>query len=166
MMQSLLADRFKFAAHRETRELPVYALMLAKNGSKLKEAIPENSYPNGIKDEQGRGVAGMMRITPGHIEGQAIPIANLLGVLTQVTGRTVVDRTGLTGKYDISLQWTPDEPQTLPTAADGANREPSQESSGPSIFTAIQEQLGLRLESAKGPVEGLVIDHVEKPSAN
>ena len=162
MLQALLADRFKMVAHTETRELPIYALVVAKGGPKLHEANPGDTYPNGLHGPDGKGGGpGMMRMSPTSIEGQAIPISQLLGLLTQNTGRTVLDKTGLTGKYDISLHWTPDEPAML----NGAPAPPS-DASGPSLFTALQEQLGLKLESQKGPVPGVVIDHLERPTEN
>ena len=107
----------------------------------------------------------------GELNGQGLPVGSLVRLLTQQLGRTVLDKTGLTGKYDFTLQWTPDESQA-PMFKGTAGSQPGTssttppESSGPSIFTAIQEQLGLKLESQKGPVEILVIDHVEKPSEN
>jgi uncharacterized protein (TIGR03435 family) len=96
---------------------------------------------------------------PGGVRGAAAPISNLTGLLSQQLGRTVIDRTGLTGKYDFVLKWTPDTAYHVESDNDGPP-------DGPSLFTAVQEQLGLRLESAKAPVEFLVIDHVEKPDAN
>jgi uncharacterized protein (TIGR03435 family) len=103
MMRPVLVDRFHFAAHLETRELPVYELVVAKGGSRLKKATPGDPYLNGLKDDQGRSAPGMMRVGFGTLDCQAIPIANLLETLTQLTGRTVVDRTGLTGKYDVQF---------------------------------------------------------------
>ena len=101
----------------------------------------------------------------GLIAGQAIPVAYLAHELTQQLGRMVVDKTGLTGKYDFTLKWTPDVTQGPTESQQGTGNTPSTDSSV-SIFTAIQEQLGLKLESQKAPVEVLVIDHVEKPSEN
>ena len=106
----------------------------------------------------------------GSLTGQAVSIQSLAHLLSQQLGRTVLDRTGLTGNYDFSLQWTPDEGQPSafkePVGGQGPGNAPPPDASGLSIFTAIQEQLGLKLESQKGPVEILVIDHAEKPSAN
>lgn len=169
--QSLLADRFKLTLHRETKELPVYALVVGKNGPKLQEAKPGDTYPNGMKGLDGRAHGGMMRMGRGQLTGQAIPLASLATMLSQQLGRTVVDKTGLKGNYDFTLQWTPDQSQPAMLMGPeggkpGTDNAPPPESSGPSIFTAIQEQLGLKLESQKGPVEFLVIDHVEKPSEN
>lgn len=173
MLQTLLADRFNLKAHTETKELPVYALVVAKNGPEIQEAKPGDTYPDGFKGAgpDGRGGTGLIHMGPGQITGQGIPIASLAVVLTQKVGRTVLDKTGLTGKYDFTLKWTPEEIQApMSKGVEGGGQGPDSashaDSSGPSIFTAIQEQLGLKLESQKGPVESLVIDHVERPSAN
>ena len=171
MLQALLADRFKLTIHRESKELPIYTLVIAKGGPKLPEAKPGDTYPNGFKGPEGRPGTGMMRGRDGHVTGQGVPLANLVGMLSRQLGRTVIDKTGLAGKYDFTLQWTPDESQgPMFKGADGgpqgSNSVAPPESAGPSLFTAIQEQLGLKLESQKGPVEIIVIDHVEKPSEN
>jgi bla regulator protein BlaR1 len=163
MLQSLLQDRFELKVHWETKELPVYALAVAKNGPKLHEAKPDDTYPNGIKDEGGVGRAGLMRMGPGRITAQGLPMNTFVRLLSQQLGRTVLDKTGLAGNYDVELQWTPDN---IPASFIGPDGKPTPEISGPSVFTAIQEQLGLKLESQKGPVEVLVIDHVEPASAN
>jgi uncharacterized protein (TIGR03435 family) len=170
MLQALLADRFKLTIHRETKELPIYALVVAKNGPKLQEAKPGDTYPNGFRGPGGRGGRGMMMMGQGELTGQALHVADLARQLSQQLGRTVVDKTGLTGVYDFTLKWTPDNQMAMPGGAGdggrGSDGGASADSSGPSIFTAVQEQLGLKLESQKGPVELLVIDHVEKPSEN
>jgi bla regulator protein BlaR1 len=168
MLQALLADRFKLTLHRETKELPVYALVIAENGSKLQEATPGDTYPNGIKGPNGRpGGAGNIRMGRGLLTGQALPMADIVRALSEQLGRPVLDKTGLTGKYDVMLQWTPDESQ-LPMfkEADGINTAPPPTPSGSSIFRAIQEELGLELRPQDSPVETLVIDHVEKPLEN
>jgi len=152
MMQSLLADRFQLKAHFETREMPMYELVLAKGGPKL----TEDSDPTKRQVASGGTV----------IRAGAAPIRILTDVLEcspDVGGREVVDKTGLTGTYDISLKWTP--LQTGAAAGGGSGSPPSPDAP-PDIFTAIQEQLGLRLEPTKGPVDVLVIDHIEQPSAN
>jgi uncharacterized protein (TIGR03435 family) len=100
----------------------------------------------------------------GTLRASSIPIENLIPILARLLGRTIVDKTGLTGKYDISIEWTPDEGQFAPKGPDTPN--PSSDVTGPSIFTALQEQLGLKLESQKGPVDVLVIERAEKPSEN
>jgi uncharacterized protein (TIGR03435 family) len=169
MLQALLADRFKLAVHHDSKELSIYALVVAKNGPKLQQAKPGDTYPNGIKGPDGTARPGMMRMGRGQLTGQALPLSELARLLTAQLDRTVVDKTGLTGNYDFSLQWTPDESQGAmfrgpDTGPQGS--APSADSSGPSLFTALQEQLGLKLESQKGPVEIYVIDHAEKPSEN
>lgn len=155
MLQAILADRFKMILHTETRERTVFALVIAKNGSKLKGATPDDK--------------GTMRLGRGTLVGQGISTTSLTNMLMQqreLVGRTVLDKTGLSGKYEVTLQWTPDQNfgQTFPGSAGGA--QTAADASGPSLFTAIQEQLGLKLESTKGPAEFLVIDHVETPSEN
>ncbi|MGA3328790.1 MAG: TIGR03435 family protein [Terriglobia bacterium] len=156
-----------------TKELPVYALVVAKNGSKLHEAKPGDTYPKGLKGSDGRpiGHPNVLHIARGQLIGQGIPIGTLAMLLSFQLDRTVLDQTGLKGNYDVTLLWTPDEASAAMTAgpgggASGAGAAPPPESSGPSLFTAIQEQLGLKLESTKGPVEVLVIEHIERPSEN
>jgi uncharacterized protein (TIGR03435 family) len=145
-VRSLLADRFGLVVHTETKEQPVYVLTVAKNGPKLKVAT-NPGLEQGVRGGRGRS------------QGMAAPISMLVNTLSSATGRPVVDKTGLTEKYDYVLEWTPDL-----AAAESTDSAPS--SSGPTIFTALQEQLGLRLESSKGPVVTIVIDRVDRPSAN
>jgi bla regulator protein BlaR1 len=163
MLRPLLEDRFQLKVHQETKELPVYALVVGKNGPKLHEAKPNDTYLDGIKDPDGVARPGLMRMGPGGLTAQGLPMATIVRLLSQQFGRTVVDKTGLTGNYDIKLQWTPD---SGPASMMGPDSKPTPDTAGPSIFTAIQEQLGLKLESQKGPVEVLVIDSAERPSAN
>lgn len=178
MLQSLLADRFKLTAHSETRVLPVYALIVAKDGPKLHEARPGDAYSNGLKTRSGLPVGPHMGVTPlgagGPISVQGLPITSLVGALTrqpELGGKMVVDETGLKGNYDFTLQWKSDEgPALLPSEGDlreqGTANSASSGSSGPSLFTALEEQLGLKLEPQKAPIEILVIDHLDEPSAN
>jgi uncharacterized protein (TIGR03435 family) len=164
MMQPVLADRFRLQAHRETKDRPIYALVIAKGGIKMKEAKPGDTYPNGVKPNSNGFVHGatIFATGPGQITGQAASMADLALSLsnrgTDSLGRVVVDRTGLTGKYDFTLQIAPDQSQ--PEGAEG------QQAAGSAIFTALQEQLGLKLQPATVPTEYLVIDHIEKPSEN
>jgi uncharacterized protein (TIGR03435 family) len=159
MFQSFLRDRFQLKVHWETKELPILALVVAKGGPKLQQAKAGDTYPDGIKGPDGKpaGHAGMMMWGRGRLTGQGIPISNLVPPLTQELGRIVQDKTGLTGKYDIELHWTDDAAPDSRAASD---------SPGPSIFTAMQEQLGLKLESQKAPVQVVLIDHVEQPPPN
>ncbi len=136
MLRVMLEDRFKLKAHQETKELPIFALVPAKGEQKLKEANPEDKYPNGVKGPDGTSRAGMMMMRNGSVTGQAIPISNLANILGRQLGRQVVDKTGLTGKYDLTLTWSPDE------GSAGAADTGSPAGSGPTIFTALQEQLG------------------------
>jgi len=144
MMQELLADRFKLAVHWETRELPVYALVAGKNGARLEAA---KKADKGTSIETGNN----------SMTADDVTMADLARAMTQELsselGRVVVDKTGIAGKYDLALKWTPVESS-------------ASIDTGPSIFTAVQEQLGLKLESAKAPVEVLVIDHVAMPQEN
>lgn len=161
MMQGLLAERFKLTLHRETKESAVYALVVAKNGTKLQESASE---------PRGQGQRQMMRMGRGLISAQQIPMSTLATQLSQALGRSVIDETGLKGNYDVKLEWTPDTSERR-GMGDGDPRPsseapPAPDPAGPSLFTALQEQLGLKLEGRKGPVEILVIDHVEKPSEN
>jgi uncharacterized protein (TIGR03435 family) len=169
MLETLLADRFKLAFHRESRELPMFALVVAKKGSKIEEAKPGDTYPEGMKDLEGKGHGDVMRIERGQLVGQGIPISYLVEMLSQLgLGLVIVDKTGLTGKYDFTLKWTPDQGAPKFKGADGSVQPagPLADSFGPSLFTAMEEQLGLRLERQKGPVDVVVIDHVERPSEN
>lgn len=140
MLQSLLAEYFHLKVHTETRTLSVYEMVAMPGGIKFKVSIPGGS-------------SGHMGIHNTQMTAIGIPLTSLTRSLSTMLHRTVIDKTGLTGLYDFTLNWSRD---------DGS--EP--DSQWPSIFTALQEQLGLKLESAKGPVETLVIDHVEMPSAN
>jgi uncharacterized protein (TIGR03435 family) len=165
MFQSFLGERFQLKVHRETKELSILALVIAKNGPKLREAKAGDAYPDGIKGPDGKpaGHAGMLMWGNGRLTGQGISIAAMVPPLAQELGRTVVDKTGLKGTYDVELRWTPDDTSTPITGPEGRT---AGESPTPSIFTAIQEQLGLKLESRKASVEVLVVDHVEAPAAN
>jgi uncharacterized protein (TIGR03435 family) len=155
MFQQLLADRFKLTVHWETRELPVYAMIVAKNGSHL-QATKQTDDGASISTNN------------GELTARGVTMAEIARALTQELsrelGRVVVDKTGVDGRYDITLRWTP-ESGAAPVSY-GAGDTASQPDAGPSIFTAFQEQLGLKLESTKGPVQVLVIDHVEMPSEN
>jgi bla regulator protein BlaR1 len=173
MLQEFLADRFKLMIHRETQHLPVYNLVISKNGSKLHEANPGDTYPNGFKDADGHARAGNLHFEKGQLIGQGVPVSLLVRHLSreisqELGGSILADRTGLTGNYDFTLKWTPEENQpsifrSAPSGQQGTESTSSAESTEPSLFKALQEQLGLKLELQNGPGEILVIDHVEKP---
>lgn len=173
MMQALLADRFKLVVHHETREFSVYILTIAKGGLKMKEAKPGDTYPNGFKGPGGRGGAGSTLFQMGPsgvmITSQGSSIAGLIGTISREAGRMVLDNTGLTANYDFVLQYTPENfhPRTdltEPPVGSGMTLPP--DFGAISIFTAVQEQLGLKLESVKAPVDVIVVDHAERPSGN
>jgi uncharacterized protein (TIGR03435 family) len=152
MVQSLLADRFKLTLHRDTREEQIYELVVDKGGSKFKEAA-----------DTAKGSPQGLRLGRGQLTAMAAPMPILVNFLSQQLGRSVIDKTGLDGKYDFTLKWMPDP--LAPGSPPGSDAVPL-DPSAPSLTEAIQEQLGLKLQPTKGPVEILVIDHVEKPSEN
>jgi uncharacterized protein (TIGR03435 family) len=166
MLRPLLAERFKLVVHNESREMPVYALVATRTetGGQLKAADVDCS---GLPGTGTRGCAFSVRF--GNIRGRGMPLARLAAVLSQFAGRIVVDRTDVSGPHDFDLTWTPDQfrgRQTAtgeqPVQVDGA----AVDTNGPSLFTAIQEQLGLKLESTRAPVEVLVVDRAERPAAD
>jgi uncharacterized protein (TIGR03435 family) len=169
MVQSLLEDRFKLKSHRETRELPLYELTVTKGGTKLKlsdDQTPPAALLGGGGNQRGGALPrGGIRLGRGNLEAQAQPISILTAALGALyTDRPVVDKTGLKGLYDIKVQWTPDPGLTANAAPGGIPGAGAP--LGPSLFTALEEQLGLKLESARGPLPVLVIDSVQKPSEN
>jgi uncharacterized protein (TIGR03435 family) len=176
MLKNLLAERFHLALHRETKQLPVYALALAKKHGKLGPGMVESkdggcvardpSKPGPQDPGQppfcGNVLGGLSQLT-----GTAATPGDIAPMLSVYVGREVLDKTGLTGKYDITLKFTPDENQLARWRMPGAPPLPAPaDASGPSLFTALQEQLGLKLEPQKAPVDILVIDRAEKPSEN
>jgi len=174
MLQVLLGNRFHLTLHRETRQLPVYELTIGKGGAKLQSSKEGSCTPYSVDSPPPASLPGGPRpsfcgfhTTPGDsLDGKGITMATLAATLSRTyvspLGRNVIDHTGLTGAYDVNLKWAIDSL----SAPAGPNTTPLSDVTGPSIFTALQEQLGLKLESAKGPVEVLVIDHIERPSAN
>jgi len=147
MLRPLLADRFQLKFHRETRQMPIYSLTVTKNGPKLQATAA--------------GVPGYIRPGRGLLEGRGVNMGMLADFLGGSLGQSVTDRTGVIGGFDVRLEWTPTEGEL-----DYKYDDRPIDSSGSSVFTAIQEQLGLKLEASKGPVEVLVIDHIERPPAN
>jgi len=192
LLQSLLAERFNLQTHRETKELPIYELVIGKDGHKLKKSeVQPDTPPETPPADAGRAAqpggaprgnfgaapasapprgASMIRMGRGQLNAQGIQISGITQMLAQQLGRPVIDKTDIKGNYDFNLQWTPDETQRGIGIA-GMDRPAADsplpaDTSGPSLFTAVQEQLGLKLEASKGPVETLVIDRVEKASGN
>lgn len=154
MLRRLLADRFKLKVHREAREVQGYGLVVGKNGLKLHEVQAVGK--------------GWVRNGSGSIEGQEVSISRLAEILSARLGRPVVDLTGIKRVFDIKLNWTPDpaSPKNAAENIESPTVDAKSDSSGQSIFSALQEQLGLRLEARKVPAEIVVIDHVERPSEN
>jgi uncharacterized protein (TIGR03435 family) len=142
-LQVMLADRFQLKVHLEKREMPVYALVIAKGGIRMQVSTENDDHDGGMHGS--RTDDGKSSLT-----GKNLPLEHLVRFLSNQTARPVIDQTGLTGKYNFKMIYAPD----------------INDLTGPSVFTALQEQLGLKLEPQKGPAEVLVIDHVEKPSAN
>jgi uncharacterized protein (TIGR03435 family) len=180
MLRNLLAERFQLAVHREAKEMPIYALVLARGDGKLGAqlrpattdcaALMASLRARGAQPAPpppGERIPCGMRMFPGNLSGGSASMTQLSNVLARFVSRTVIDRTGLSGNYDIDLQWTPDQlPQGLGRGETppGAPAMPAIDPNGPSIFTAVQEQLGLKLESTKGPVDVLIVDRVEHPT--
>ena len=190
MLQDLLEDRFKLRVHRETRELPMYALTLARTDRRLGTGLrastvdcaamrgrggrggpPPGPPPVGAGAPNAAAALGWperpqcgMRVSPNQIVAGGVTLAQITPMLSQFTQRIVIDRTGLEGTFDIDLTFTLDGVPNAPPPPPGGPPPPPADPNGPSLFTALQEQLGLKLESERAPVEVLVIDHVERPT--
>jgi uncharacterized protein (TIGR03435 family) len=174
MMQQLLTERFKLSVHWETRDSAVYFLILANKDGRLGRALhPSNATCKAVTDTKGGA-----RSTPsadcglgggfGALRGSGATMDMLASALGRDVSRAVINRTELKGNYDLELNWTPDQipPGPFGPLPPGAPPMPTADANGPSIFTAITEQLGLKLQPGRGPVKVLVIDHVERPTAN
>jgi uncharacterized protein (TIGR03435 family) len=180
MLQTLLEDRFKLKVHRETKEMPIYTLGFAKNGSKLPEAKdggcvrfgPDSPPPPLPAPGQLPPIVcgGFLR-APNLLQAGKVDMKQLVNVLSDVLGRPVTDKTGFAGTFDVKLEFSPEGTSFGGGPAGGGGLAliggpPPGDDSKPSIFTALQDQLGLKLDSQKGPGEILVIDHAEKASEN
>jgi len=168
MLQALLADRFKLTLRHDTKQLPIYALVVAKGGLKLHESKPDDANPDPANAPPHPNNKGRMRMSvdSGAIEMTATGMS-MDGLARQLASQlhsTVRNETGIKGIYDFTLHFTPDD-APMDASGGGANANLS-DNSGTSIFAAVQDQLGLKLESKKGPVEVVVVDHVDKPSDN
>ena len=151
MKQAVFEDRLKLKVHFGSKEVPMYQLVIAKGGPKLQEAK--------LKAPDGTPIAARAKMGDGMFKGQQVTVSGLLNSIKGATGRDVIDKTGLTGRYDINLRWSPDPGASSP---DGATPDDAR----PSIFVVLEEQLGLKLEPTKGAVKTLIIDHIEPPSEN
>jgi uncharacterized protein (TIGR03435 family) len=155
-LTKVLEERFHMATHADTKILPIYELMLTRGGTKLKQSPPAGLDADASASDISQ-TRGNMIVTTRFLKGVAVPMSTLATALSGLVGREVIDKTGSAGLYDISLQWVPlDAPP--PPAGD-----PDISSA---LFTALQEELGLKLVASKGPVQTLVVDHIEMPTAN
>lgn len=157
-LQTLLADRFRLKVHFESKQEPVFAIVAGKDGPKLAPAAPSAEGP------QGQGILVRYSGQSAQMTAKGATLGDLANWLTgysEMGGQTVVDQTGLTQRYDFALNWTRDR-----TLASGEQSESETGASGPSLFTALQEQLGLKLVNTRGPVEIVVIDSIERPTEN
>jgi uncharacterized protein (TIGR03435 family) len=176
MIRALLADRFKLVTHHETKESAIYALILARSDGKLGPGLKKSEtdceaffaagrrrggpMPPPAPPQPGETIPCGVRIGPGTLAMGGSPLSQFANSLGMFAGRIVLDRTGLAGNYDVTLSWTPDQ---MPQRPPGAPDLPPVDPNGPSLFTAVQEQLGLKLDSQRGPVDTLVIERAEKP---
>ena len=164
MVRSLLAERFKLKVHHEAREMPIYVLTTARGGIKAPRSIEGACATFDPRNPPRPGAprmpfCGNNNIRTSSWNATAIDMKSAAEALVGVLGRSVVDRTGVAGKFDIHVEWTPDQ---APAGIDGA--APANADGPPSLFTVLEEQLGLKVESARGPVDVIVIDHVERPT--
>lgn len=182
MLQSLLADRFKLVAHTEQRELPIYTLVKAREDGKLGSALkpaavdcgpsgrgrggPPPPGPGGPGAAPAAGLPCRALMAPGRLTAAGQPVEQLARMLAPQLGRPVYDKTGLTGSYDFELVFMPEGGRGMPIGPPppGAPPLPPVDPDAPSLFTAIQEQLGLKLEAGRGPVDVIVIDSVQPPT--
>lgn len=155
MLQTLLAERFKLKVHREMKEVPVYAIVPGNNIVKLPPSTECASRTG--------GPCGFFNTKVGQMTGLSVSMTLFARALSGFMDRPVVNKTGLDGIFDVTLRWVPDESQFLDL---GIAFQPTADSSGPSIFTAVEEQLGLKLQAARAPVEILIIDDAQQPSEN
>lgn len=154
MVRALLADRFKLVLHKDASQTSAYALVVTAKGPKMKLSADQSS---------GGTPTGGVHVGPGNLAGTGMRLGLVASLLGSRLGRPVVDRTNLPDRYDVDLRWAPNVGEA---PADAADALPQSDPSGPSLFTAIQQQLGLRLDAIKAPSGFLVIDEVEKPAAN
>jgi uncharacterized protein (TIGR03435 family) len=154
MVQKLLTERFALTFHNDKKELPAYAISVVKTGPKMNKS-----------QSNGRSLPGFGGRGPGSIGVQNSTMEEFAGFLqSRILDRPVVDQTGLTDRYDFTLQWTPDRPPAAP--GENAAPPPPAADAPPDLFAAVQQQLGLKLETTKAPVDVMVVDKAEKPSEN
>src|SRR5262249_34418102 len=158
----LLRDRFKLQFHRESHEQDGYALLPDENHLKLKSASNEPTVPGAINQAPSGGLVILPDGAGRVMKARAVKTTAIARFVSSALGRPVEDRTGLSGLYDVTLSWTPSSVDTIPSPSG----EASKDAMGPTLVTALREQLGLKLQAQKVTVERLVIDHAEKPTPN
>ena len=168
MVKAMLADRFALSLRQESKKVSTLVIVVDKNGPKLHQATPGDTYPNGLKEGNGKGHEGMMRFNGTQLTAQGIKLDSLASFLSGQLNQVVQNKTGLDGLYDFTLEWSreadrPQEPQQM--AGEGAKAS-ADGGAGTSLFTAIREQLGLKLEEQKSDVPVYVVEKAEKPSQN
>jgi uncharacterized protein (TIGR03435 family) len=168
-LQSLLADRFSVLVRREVKQLPVYALVIARKDGKLGRGLVESKKGGCVEPDPTNPFAvdpmrlcGNFALGPDGVTLVSAPIATLTPLLSRVLGRTVLDQTGLAKNFNISIEWTPDQAIAMRPPPNGGPPD----SAGASIFTVFREQLGLAFQAQKGPVEMFEIERAQKPSGN
>jgi uncharacterized protein (TIGR03435 family) len=170
MVQALLTDRFKLAAHRETKERNGFVLVTAKGGPKLAEANAQSCVERGAPRDPGKSDAvtcGTFFTGPSSLDARKMSMAQFANTLSMVLGNPVLDKTEIAGSFDIHLEFNPEGTNLTGRGVLPLDAAPEDDRAKPSLFTALQQQAGLRLESAKVPATLLVIDHVERmPSEN
>ena len=173
MLQSLLADRFQLKLTRGTKDMPAYALVVAKSGPKLQEAKPVDTQADAPSGPGGHPHGPMMRMGRGEVSGQGVAAAFLASVLSQQLGRTVLDKTGLKGNYDFTLKWTPEQGEGMMMAGPGpGGGGPPPDGAPPAgCFGAVHLHgasgtAWVETGTHQAPAEVLTIDHVERPSEN
>ena len=168
MVQAMLADRLSLKMRPESKEMSTLGMVVAKNGAKLHEAKPGDDYPNGLKEGDSKGHAGMMRFNGHQLTAQGVKLDKLASFLSEQLHQIVQNKTGLEGLYDFTLEWSQetDRPMGAGQTSGEAGNAAADENSSPSVFTAIQEQLGLRLEPQKSAVPVYLVETIERPTEN
>jgi uncharacterized protein (TIGR03435 family) len=160
MIRPLLADRFQLRFHEVEKKVAVYTLVIPKNGSKLQPSKPDSCSPLAGHSQT------LRMMGRGYVRGLCVPMELITQMLVDQLGRPVIDRTGLKGNFDFTLHWTPDEEVPFRSQKVWPQENTGPDSDWPALFTAVSEQLGLRLKGEKGPAGAIAIDHLEEPSAN
>ena len=168
MVKDMLADRFALSLRQASKKVSTLAIVIDKNGPKLHSATPGDTYPNGLKEGNAPGHAGMMRFNGTQLTAQGVKLDNLASFLSGHLNQVVQNKTGLDGNYDFTLQWSAetDRPEGPQQRGGEDGKAASDGAAGTSLFTAIREQLGLKLDEQKSDVPVYVVEKAEKPTEN